>query len=126
MIVTFVLLLVGLELKHFVADYTLQTPAIISGKGSLRAPGGYIHAGIHVLGSLIVLLLAGIELPVLLGLLVGEFVVHYALDYAKIRYSRNVHANTRPTLFWALHGFDQFTHHLTYAAMIYVAMTYGM
>lgn len=125
MIGTVVLLLVGLELKHFVADYTLQSPLILSGKGNLRAPGGYIHAGIHSAGSAVVLLLAGIKLPVLLALIAAEFVVHYGLDYAKIHYSRNVHAATQPSRFWALHGFDQLTHHLTYAAMIYIGLTAG-
>jgi hypothetical protein len=122
MLATVVLLLVGLELKHFIADYLLQSSIILAGKGNLRAPGGYIHAGIHAAGSAIVLLLAGIALPVLLVLIAAEFVVHYTLDYAKMHYSRNVHAATQPSRFWALHGFDQLTHHLTYAVMIYVAV----
>jgi Protein of unknown function (DUF3307) len=125
MIGAVVLLLVGLELKHFVADYTLQGPAILAGKGDLRAPGGYLHAAIHSAGSAVVLLVAAVKLPVLLALIAAEFVIHYGLDYAKIHYSRNVHAATQPSRFWALHGFDQLTHHLTYAGMIYIGLTAG-
>jgi hypothetical protein len=33
-----------------------------------------------------------------------------------------VHVDTRPRRFWALHGVDQLTHQLTYAAMIYVVL----
>ena len=70
----------------------------------------------------VVLLVAGTSLPVLAGLVVAEFVVHYALDYTKIHYSRGVHVDTSPRRFWALHGIDQITHQLTYAAMIYVVL----
>jgi hypothetical protein len=49
-------------------------------------------------------------------------VVHYALDYSKIHYSMGVHVDKEPRKFWALHGIDQLTHQLTYAAMIYVVL----
>ena len=52
----------------------------------------------------------------------GEFVVHYILDFAKIHYSMGVHVDTQPRRFWALHGIDQLTHQLTYAAMIYAVL----
>jgi hypothetical protein len=123
MIAFAVLLFAGLEVKHFFADYMLQGPAILAGKGNIRAPGGYLHAGIHAGLSAVVLLLVGVKLPVLLGLIAAEFVVHYALDYAKTRYSRNVHPGTQPSRFWALHGLDQLLHHLTYAGMTYLGMT---
>jgi len=69
-----------------------------------------------------VLLLCGTALGLAAMLLVAEFVVHYALDFAKIHYSRGVHVDTQPRRFWALHGVDQLTHQLTYAAMIYVVL----
>jgi hypothetical protein len=69
-----------------------------------------------------VLLAAGTPLGLLAGLVVAEWVIHYILDYAKIHYSRGVHVDTSPRRFWALHGVDQLTHQLTYAAMIYVVL----
>lgn len=115
-------LLIGLEIKHYIADYFLQPGWMLGGKGDLRHPGGYAHAGIHAGFSFIVLLACGTPLGLAALLLVAEFVVHYTLDYAKIHYSKGVHVDSRPRRFWALHGLDQLTHQLTYAAMIYVVL----
>ncbi len=120
MIATLVLLLAGLQLKHFVADYLLQTRWMIAGKGSLRLPGGYAHAGIHALCSMLVLAVFGTPMPVLLAVPAAEFAVHYLLDYAKAHYGRDVQAASRPKLFWALHGLDQLLHQATYLAMAWV------
>jgi hypothetical protein len=122
MLALFLILFLGLEIKHYIADYFLQPAWILVGKGDIRHPGGYAHAGIHAVLSGVVLLIAGTPLPLLAGLVVAEWVVHYILDYAKIHYSRGVHVDTSPRRFWALHGIDQITHQLTYAAMIYVVL----
>lgn len=116
------LVLAGLELKHFVADYLLQTGWMIGGKGSLAAPGGYVHAGIHVLGTAIVLLLVRVPLPALLGILGGEFVLHYALDFAKVRYGHGIDPDQDAARFWAMHGLDQLFHQLTYLGIAFLAM----
>ena len=122
MIATVLILFLGLEIKHYVADYFLQPGWILAGKGNLRHAGGYVHAAIHAGLSGLVLLAAGTPLPVLLALVLAEWVVHYGLDYAKIHYSTGVHVDTRPRRFWVLHGVDQVTHQLTYAGMIYVVL----
>jgi hypothetical protein len=122
MVALFFLLFVGLELKHFIADYFLQPGWMLSGKGDFRHIGGYAHAGLHAVLSGVVLLVAGTDLTTLALLMVAEFVVHYLLDYAKILYSRGVHVDTQPKRFWSLHGLDQITHQLTYAAMIYAVL----
>ena len=75
--------------------------------------------------SLLVLVVMGAPLALALALFAAEFVLHYALDYAKIHYSAGVHVDSRPRRFWALHGIDQLTHQLTYAAMIYVVLRAG-
>ena len=118
----FFLLLVGLELKHYVADYFLQPGWMLAGKGNLRMPGGYAHAGIHAGFTGLVLLALSTPLALAAAIVAAEFVLHYALDFAKIHYSRRVHMNTQPRLFWILHGVDQITHQLTYAAIIYIVL----
>lgn len=118
-------LLVGLEIKHFIADYLLQPNWILAGKGDVRLPGGYAHAGIHAVFSFIVLLVCGTSFGLAATLLVAEFVVHYALDYAKVYYSRGVSMESQPRRYWALHGADQLTHQLTYIAMVYVVLRAG-
>jgi hypothetical protein len=122
MLALFLILFVGLEIKHYIADYFLQPAWMLVGKGDFRHPGGYAHAGIHAALSAVVLLIAGTPLPLLAGLVVAEWVIHYLLDYSKIYYSRGVHVDTSPRRFWALHGIDQLTHQLTYAAMIYIVL----
>ena len=122
MLALFLILFLGLEIKHYIADYFLQPGWMLGGKGDLRHPGGYAHAGIHAVFSFVVLLICTTPLALAAMLLVAEFVVHYALDYAKIHYSKGVHVDTQPRRFWALHGIDQLTHQLTYAAMIYIVL----
>ena len=92
------------------------------GKGDLKHPGGYAHAAAHAALSALVLLVAGTPIAVLILLVLAEWVVHYALDYSKIQYSKGVHVDSTPRRFWALHGVDQLTHQLTYAAMIFAVL----
>jgi hypothetical protein len=115
-------LLLGLEVKHFIADYLMQPAWLLNGKGDLRKPGGYAHAAIHALFSSIVLLLFATPFWLVAALFVAEFVIHYGLDYAKIHYSRGVDIDRDAARYWALHGVDQLLHQLTYAAMIYAAV----
>ena len=115
-------LLIGLEIKHFVADYLLQPGWMLAGKGNVLEFGGYAHAGIDAGMSLIILLLVGTPIGLALALFAAEFVLHYALDYAKIHYSTGVHVENRPARFWALHGVDQLLHQLTYVVMIYLVV----
>jgi hypothetical protein len=119
MLVTFFVLLLGLEIKHYVADYFLQPAWMLGGKGDFRHPGGYAHAAVHAGLTGIVLLVAAAPLVAVALIVVAEFIVHYLLDYSKIHYSKGVHVDTNPRRFWALHGIDQLTHQLTYAAIIY-------
>jgi hypothetical protein len=122
MVALFLLLFIGLELKHYIADYFLQPGWMLSGKGDFRQIGGYAHAGAHAVLTGLVLLLAGVPAGWLVALVVGEFAVHYLLDYGKIVYSRGVHVDSQPRRFWSLHGLDQIFHQMTYAAIIYGAL----
>ena len=115
-------LLIGLQLKHFVADYLLQPGWMLAGKGDLRQPGGYAHAGLHAVLSAVVLAIFCTPAAVLAVICLVEFVLHYVLDFGKAHYSAHVEIDARPQRFWALHGVDQLAHQLTYAAMIYVAL----
>lgn len=116
------LLLFGLELKHYIADYVLQTGWMISQKGNFLATGGYAHAGLHAVLSAIVLLIARVPLPALATISLAEFVVHYLVDFAKVYYGRGVDPDENPQRFWALHGLDQLFHQITYLAMTYFAV----
>jgi hypothetical protein len=124
MSLTFFALLIGLEVKHYVADYFLQPGWVLSGKGDFRKIGGYAHAAAHAVLTGLVLLLCQIPLATIGIVMLAEFVLHYLLDYAKIHYSRGVHVDRQPAWFWALHGIDQLFHQLTYAAIIYAVLVW--
>src|SRR5262245_25372836 len=64
MLALFFILFIGLEVKHYIADYFLQPAWMLVGKGDLRHPGGYAHAAVHAALSAIVLLIAGTPLPI--------------------------------------------------------------
>ena len=119
---TVLLLILGLEIKHFVADYTLQFGWMIKGKKSLSHAGGYVHAGIHAMGSLIVLLFFGFPTWLILVLAIGELVVHYLLDFSKARFGDDFSSAEQPRKYWALNGLDQLFHHITYIAMAWLVV----
>jgi hypothetical protein len=120
---TFVLsVLVGLQAKHFVADYLLQPRWMIEGKASFAKPGGYVHVVIHALGSLLILAPAGVSTVMIAALVVAEAVVHYIIDYAKARWSLLHPSDPERKSYWAAHGADQFMHQLTYVVMLFLVM----
>ena len=112
--------LIGLQVKHYIADYTLQWPSMIAGKCDLHKAGGYVHAAIHIVMTLPILLLCGLSLATIVALAVFEFVVHYATDYAKGCYDCKHKLDAHTRHYWVVHGADQLVHQLTYAAILAV------
>jgi hypothetical protein len=117
------LALVGLfvffTVKHMLADYMLQSAAMVAGKEGTRhwlRPLS-MHAGIHAAGTLILALAVN---PALWWLAPADFLVHAAIDRTKSTIGR--HGGWRPDeyRFWWLHGADQAAHHLTHFAFVLV------
>lgn len=117
-----VAMLVCLQVKHFIADYLMQPKWILLGKNDVRRPGGYVHAGVHALLSIPALLVAGVAALQIVGFVVAEFLVHYVIDFLKASVSSHSKAGPNNYAYWAMHGFDQLLHQLTYATIIVVAM----
>lgn len=118
---TIVLLLIFLQIKHFLADFPLQSPYHYKNKGTYGHPGGIEHALIHGSGTWGLLAIFGFPL---LGMIVCfvEAIIHYHIDWAKVQLSKNkewsAHKGTHLEVytdkyFYAL-GFDQLLHQLTY------------
>ncbi|MGN6582803.1 MAG: DUF3307 domain-containing protein [Rhizobiaceae bacterium] len=118
------LILVGLQAKHFAADYLLQPRWMIMGKTSFAKPGGYVHVAIHAVGSLLVLMTAEVPAFLIALLIVAEAAAHYLIDYVKARWSLAYPSDPAKRSYWAAHGADQFMHQLTYAAMLFVVLWY--
>lgn len=115
-----VLLLALFGIKHFVADFLLQTPHMLAQKGTYGAAGGIEHAATHALGTLIVLVLVfpwNIGAHVFAIMLAAfDGFIHYHIDWAKTNLSKGL--NPADRIFWIWFGADQGLHYLTYVAII--------
>ena len=116
-------LMLLLQVKHYVADFVIQTYAQTVRKGIYRDPVGISHSIDHINGSLIVLLLASfiipLHLPLVLALCIIEGILHYHIDYIKVKYGVK---DLTKSLFWNQFGMDQFAHQLTYLLMILILL----
>jgi len=124
-VITILLLFCLLQIKHMFADYFLQTPRMLSGRGCYLHMGRAQHAAIHALLSIPVFLVVGANFGFVLALVAAEWVVHFHLDWAKARYSEIRDLNPTQGLFWRAFGVDQALHQLTYIAMIWAWIHYG-
>lgn len=118
------LLLIMFALKHFVADFILQTPYQFLNKGKYGHLGGILHSWIQALGTLIVL--SPFAPPTMvLALTVFDFVIHYHVDWAKVQINQRFgwDANKHKEFWWLL-GFDQLLHSLTYLAIVTILLFY--
>jgi len=105
--------------KHAVADFYLQTPYQFLNKGKYGHPGGFIHAGIHTaLTPLVYLVLLPGSLLLVAGLALGEFVLHYHIDWLKEQVTHRNGWNTQDSGFWYALGTDQLVHGLTYLGIV--------
>lgn len=116
--VSVLLLLTLLLVKHFVWDFFYQPPFMWQNKGSFGHPGGIVHSGLHAVTTFF-LLLPFTTVTTSAILLVFEFVVHYATDWAKMNLNRvKGWTATTHNEFWQLTGLDQLVHQLTYVAIL--------
>ncbi len=116
----FVLVAVAiLMLKHTVADFYLQTQYQYLNKGIYGHPGGLLHSAIHVaLTPLVYLVLAPSSFLLAAAVALGEFAVHYHVDWLKEQVTHRYGWTAHDPGFWYALGTDQLVHGLTYLAII--------
>jgi len=108
-----------LMVKHTAADFFLQTSYQYCNKGTYGHPGGLLHAGIHVaLTPLVYLVLAPASIMLALAIAMGEFVVHYHIDWAKEQLGRRKKLTPQTAMYWQALGMDQLLHGLTYVGIV--------
>ncbi len=114
-----------LQIKHMFADYYLQTPKMLSGRGEYLHMGRAQHAAVHVVGSIIVFLI--FDTPLAFILIIGalEWFIHFNIDYAKASYSDKKRLEPNQPAFWRAAGLDQLMHNLTYIAMAWAWVTFA-
>lgn len=114
-IATHQLLLVSLVflVKHFLADFLLQTTWMALGKE--RAAGWVmplaVHAGIHAIATGLICVVFA---PALIWFAAVDFVLHFAIDRSKAIAGRFLQINPSRPAFWWLLGLDQTLHHATH------------
>ena len=112
------ILLSLLQVKHMFADYFLQTPKMLEGRGTYLHMGRAQHALIHAAGSLVCFVIVGTPLWFMLVIIAAEWLVHFHIDWGKAVYTGKKGHGPTDAGFWRAAGFDQFLHQMTYVAMI--------
>ncbi len=112
------LLLLLLQIKHWYADFKIQTYMQTIKKGVWLDPIGMSHTADHIWGTLVVLMIFNFICPVsgpaILIIAVTEGIYHYMVDYTKVKYGCK--DNTKPQ-FWNQFGLDQLAHQISYLAI---------
>ncbi|EEX08284.1 conserved hypothetical protein [Ruegeria lacuscaerulensis ITI-1157] len=111
------LLVALLQAKHMFADFFLQTPKMLSGRGVYLHGGRAQHALVHVVGSIIVFAFFGAPLAFILIIAALEWIVHFNIDFVKASYSDKKQLKPDQAAYWRAAGLDQFLHNLTYVGM---------
>lgn len=107
------------QIKHYYADFAIQTYAQTVRKGIYKDPIGISHSVDHAWTTLIALLIFDIffkplSLMLMISITVVEALVHYHIDFFKVKYGTK--DNTQP-LFWNQFGLDQLAHQVCYLVM---------
>jgi hypothetical protein len=117
------LLLLLLQIKHWYADFKIQTYMQTVKKGIWLNPVGVSHSLDHTAASLTVLLVSSLFLSLnpwtIIWVCLLEGTLHYIIDFVKVKYGCK--DNTKPQ-FWNQFGLDQLAHQVTYLGMVYVLL----
>ena len=117
------ILLLLLQIKHWYADFKIQTYMQTVKKGIWADPIGASHTLDHIWCTLLALLVFSLLVPLsawtILWVATAEGLIHYLIDYTKVKYGCK--DNTKP-LFWNQFGLDQLAHQACYIAMCYVLL----
>lgn len=112
------LLLLLLQIKHWYADFKIQTYMQTIKKGVWLDPIGISHSLDHLWTSILVLLIFSlvhfISPVIIICVALIEGTAHYIIDYIKVKHGCK--DNTKP-LFWNQFGLDQLAHQITYLIM---------
>lgn len=108
-----------LFVKHWYIDFVNQNQEEVDNKGKYGRWLGIRHSFKHGIATAFVFVLLDIDIgfAVLLGIV--DFVVHYHVDWVKMRFgNRDI---TTPA-FWNQLGLDQLAHYSTYLALVWLAI----
>lgn len=112
-------LLALLQIKHWYADFKIQTYMQTVKKGVWLDPIGISHTIDHICTTLVVLMIFNFFHPlsafVIIFVAFAEGIYHYMIDFIKVKYGCK--DNTKP-LFWNQFGLDQLAHQASYLLIV--------
>lgn len=116
------ILLILLQVKHFLFDFVFQNAYQLRNKGTYGHPGGFLHSGLHGLGTAVILIILHIRWPWVASIVALEILFHYHLDWSKEQLMKQLNPSGRAegVLFWRLIGLDQLLHQLSYLVIVSV------
>jgi hypothetical protein len=117
MTTTALLLLALFGIKHFVADFWLQTSKMVAEKGIYGKQGGIDHSAIH--GAFAMWIVYFVTKDYTIAVITGgiDFLLHYHIDWLKQKVNRG--RTYTDKMWWFYMGLDQCLHYLTYIGIIY-------
>jgi hypothetical protein len=108
------------QIKHWYADFKIQTYMQTVKKGVWLDPIGISHTADHIWTTLVVLMIFNFFHPlnafVIVFIAIAEGIYHYMIDYTKVKYGCK--DNTKPQ-FWNQFGLDQLAHQTSYLAIVW-------
>jgi hypothetical protein len=115
-----IVLLFLLQIKHWYADFKIQTYMQTVKKGIWLDPIGLSHSIDHMWGSMLALLFFSVIMtPIIWWLIIviaiAEAIVHYLIDFTKVKFGCK--DNTNP-MFWNQFGLDQLAHQTCYLLIV--------
>ena len=119
------LLILLLQIKHWYADFKIQTYMQTVKKGVWLDPVGLSHTADHIWCSFVVLLIFNLLIPLSITAMIlavfAEGIIHYLVDFTKVKYGCK--DNTKP-LFWNQFGLDQLAHQTCYLIMAWYLLIF--
>lgn len=116
-IASFIALMLAFQVKHYLADFVLQTNWMAHGKDSTM--GWQLpltaHAGLHGLGTLCIAAVAALRLWWLALL---DIAVHGLIDRGKALVVQQLKVPVTDARFWWVIGFDQMLHQITNVILV--------
>lgn len=125
-ITALIVLLCLLQAKHMFADYFMQTRIMLDGRHIYLHFGRFLHAGVHVAGSVAAFTIAGAPFTFILAIAVLEWSLHYHIDWAKARYTAQHNLTPDDAAYWRATGLDQALHQLTYVVMVWCWLSFAV
>jgi len=113
------ILLSLLFVKHWYIDFVNQTNEEVQGKGIYGNAYGLMHSIKHGLITAIIfgLFVHDFDVAVIWGIL--DFVLHYHIDWAKMKINKRFGYTVEMPQFWVWLGADQLAHSLTYLFLVW-------